>query len=177
MKRKGDKRHKPVINANNYNISPLTDIRANCVLGIYVPQHPSAAMHIQHNAISAIGSRRLGREHSYNNIGAFGFDALDGDILCFADWKDRASTGDQNARCAGRCDGLEMDLLLVDDVFVVERRIFWVDARGNGGMEGVGRLGYAGHFVFLSWCSRYVENNYELGIKKIWETTSYLSRD
>jgi hypothetical protein len=42
---------------------------------------------------------------------------------------------------------LEVDLLLVDDVFVVEGGVFGVDSRGNGRMEGVRGLSYAGHLL------------------------------
>lgn len=148
------RRDKPVINSNNYNSRPLTDIRADRVLGVDVPQHPTTTMHIQHNAISAFGSWFLRREYSHKNIRSVSFNAFDGDILCFTDWKNRTAAGDQDAGCARGGDGLEVDLLLVDDVFVVEGGVFGVDARGDGGMEGVGGLSYACHFVCLLLLSR-----------------------
>jgi hypothetical protein len=54
-------------------------------------------MHVQHNAIAAFWRGCFGREYSHQHIWSVRFDAFDGNILCFADWKDRAAAGNQDA--------------------------------------------------------------------------------
>lgn len=97
------------------------------------------------------------RKHSHHYIWAFGLGPCDRYVLRLPDWEHGAAAGDENAGCPRRSDGLQVDLLLVDDVFVVESDILGVDARCDGGVKGVWRLGLGfwgrvdiySHFMFL----------------------------
>lgn len=76
------------------------------------------------------------------------------DVVCgAADGDGDGATGEENAAGTGGLDGLEVDLLLVDDVSVVEGFVFGVDTVDDGGVEGVRRLlvGHDGDMEIIQW--------------------------
>lgn len=90
-------------------------------------------------------------EASHHHIRPLRLQALDGDILLFPDWDERSSTGDEVSRGPRSCNGLEVDLLKVDDVLVVERDVFGVEFVADGLVEGVRWFGHFVTFLSIAW--------------------------
>jgi len=91
--------------------------------------------HHQRPAILWLGP--VGREDADLEVGTRGFDAGDGEVDCRADWELRAATREKNAAGAGRSEGLEVDLLVVDYVGVVEGEVGGVEFGEDGGVDWV----------------------------------------
>lgn len=141
----------PIIDADDHAVRPVADICRDRVLRVDVPQHPAAAVVVDEDGPAGSGLRARGREAADHDIGAGARGALDGEVLGGADGEEGAAAGDQDSGGAGGGDGLQVHLLLVDDVGVVEGGVVGVDFSGDGGVEGVWWLR---HDCVLWWIGR-----------------------
>lgn len=134
----------PIVNRHHHDPRPLTDIRAHRILRVDIAQHPAAPVKVEEDRPSAVRPRRrrlVGREHSHGNVRPCGLDARDLEVLGLADGEFGAAAGDDDAAGARGGDRLQVNLLLVSDVFVVEGGVLGMDAVADGRVEGIWGLG------------------------------------
>ena len=119
-------------------------MRRNHILRLNGPQHPSSAVKIDTHRPSSRRFGALGRETPDSHIRTGGLFPGKGVVDGAADRVQRPGAGDEDAAGTGGGDGLQVDLLLVEDVGVVEGGVLGVDSVDDGVVEGVGGL-VAGH--------------------------------
>jgi hypothetical protein len=95
---------------------------------------------IEHHWPSSLGCLSAWCEHAQWYLWTFCRASLDDDILRLSDLEEWTATGDQDPACPGGFNGLEMNLLLADDISIVEGDIFGIEEIFNRGMERVRRL-------------------------------------
>lgn len=121
-------------------------MRGNDILRVNGAEDPAAAV-----VVDAHGPPRgrlvaLGSEDADLDIGALALLAGDGVVFYAGNFLLGPAAGDEDAAGSRGRDGLQVDLLLVNDVLVVEGGVFGVDAVDYRLVEGVGglRVGHGG---------------------------------
>ena len=110
------------------------------ILRLDVAQHPSTAVEVHTHGPASLRLVSQRREASQLDIRSRALLPRDHQVDRRSNFLQRPGTGDQNTAGSRRRDGLQVDLLLVEDVGVVEGRILGVDTVDNGGVERVGGL-------------------------------------
>lgn len=102
-------------------------------------------MKIQHPRPPSVGRVTFRRKATNRDRGSLGSSSLEREILPLPHLEHWACARDQNPAGPGGCHGLEMDLLVVDHMFVVEGDIFRIQEMLDGLMERVRGLRNTGH--------------------------------
>jgi hypothetical protein len=82
----------------------------------------------------------LGSKAADGHRGTIGSASLNSNVLGLAHLQHRTCARNQDTACSRRLYGLEVDLLVVDNMLVVEGHILRVQQVLNGLVEGVGGL-------------------------------------
>jgi hypothetical protein len=99
----------------------------NDVLGVNRPEDPTSAVEIDANGPPSIWSLANWRETAGYDVGSLALPPRDGIVDGARNRLEGAGARDQDAATPGCGDGLQVHLLLVDDMPVVKCRIFRVD--------------------------------------------------
>lgn len=110
----------PVIHVHHHGVRPPAQVRRDHILGVDVTKHPATTVVIKQDRPSLLGLLALGREAPDPDVWAGALRSRDGQVLGLSDGVLGPCAGDQDPGAAAGLDGLQVDLLLVDDVFVVE---------------------------------------------------------
>lgn len=127
-----------VVGGDDHVPRPAAHVGAHGVLGVDVAQHPAAAVVVDHDGPAGGRGFAFGGETSdLDVVGARSLLTFEPDVLGLADGEGISATRDEFAPDARSRDRLQMNLLGVDDVFVVEFDVLRVKAVLDRVVEGV----------------------------------------
>lgn len=116
-------------------------MRDNYILSVNCPEYPASAVEIDAHRPSGCRLTTSGRETSHSNVGPLALGPGDG-IVDGAGYGLQGTTArDKRAACSRRLYGLQVYLLLVENVLIVESSIFGVDTLEDRFVEGIRWLG------------------------------------
>jgi hypothetical protein len=115
-------------------------MRADRIFRVYRAKNPTSTMEVHHGGPALLRPLALGSEGANLDVGAISLPAADREVLDASHGKLRPAAEDQSAARSRGGHWLKLDLLEVDEVFVVEFDVVRVQSVLDGVVKGVWRL-------------------------------------